>query len=146
LEKAGIDTSKRILLISFALRHIWEFRQLLKILPLSTETFPGGTAGFQIAVYPEGAAEAAEFPLLFQKESSAMSLKLLALGSPLLEILAVADRCIYFRVADIVSLASNLGTKATVYDPFFFNCSDQLLCGESGIVLHSEKSYPLQLN
>jgi hypothetical protein len=145
LEKAGLDASKKILFVPFALRHIWELRQLLKNLPASMEACPGGAAGFQIAVHPEGAAETAEFPVLFQRELSVLQCVLLAPGSRLLELLAVADHCVYFRVADIVSLTSSLGTLATIFDPFFFNCSDQLLCGESGIVLHSEKSQPLQL-
>jgi hypothetical protein len=145
LEKAGFVASKRILFVSFALRHIWELRQLLKILPLSMEACPGGTGGFQVAVYPEGAAEAAEFSVLFQKELAELHCVLLSPGSQLLELLAVTEHCFYFRVADIVSLASSLGTKVTIYDPFFLNCSDQLLCGESGIVLHSEKSKPFHL-
>lgn len=145
LEKAGLDASKKILFVPFALRHIWELRQLLRILPASMEACPGGAAGFQIALHPEGAAEAAGFPVLFEGEFSARQCVLLAPGSPLLELLAVADHCVYFRVADLVSLASSLGTRATLYDPFFLNCSDQLLCGEPGIVLHSEKSEPLQL-
>lgn len=145
LEKVGLDASKKIFFVSFALRHIWELRQLLKILRSSMEACPEGTGGFQIAVYPEGTAEAVEFSVLFQKELAELHCVLLSPDSQVLEFLAVMEHCFYFRVADIVSLASSLGTKATVYDPFFFNCSDQLLCGESGIVLHSEKSQPLHL-
>lgn len=145
LEKAGLDASKKILFVSFALRHIWELRQLLKALPQVLDVSAGGDSGFQIAVYPEGAAEAAEFGLLFQNEVATLPCVLLGNGIPLLEVLAVVDHCLYFRVAEVVSLGSLLGTKTTIYDPCFLNCSDELLCGESGILLHSDPSEPLRL-
>ena len=143
LANAGLDPTKKIVLVSFALRHIWELRQFLKILPESIKASNQSVTAFQIAFYPEGQSEFSEFRLLFKSELRDVNHCLIRPDFKIIELLPLSQHFVYFRIAEIASTAAKLQIKVTIFDPFLFNRSNLLLCDEPGIEIHTDKNLPV---
>jgi hypothetical protein len=145
LANLGIDPSARIVLTTFALRHIWELRQLIKNLSLSLR-LSGETAPPHLVIYSEGPFEAKESEILFRKERIHTPFTILDANSDFTTMLCIADHFICFRASRTLDLALQMSTPVTVYDPFYLNRSDQLLFNGDEMRIHSEKNTPVRID
>jgi len=145
LSKIGIDPAARIVLTTFAIRHIWELRQLIHNLSPRLN-LSEGIAPLHLLIYPEGPLETKEAETLFRKESLHTKFTILDSTIDFGEILPIANQFICFRARKTLDLACELGIPATVYDPFLLNRSDQLLFNGQELLIHAEKNTPVKLD
>lgn len=144
LSKTGINPAARIVLTTFAIRHIWELRQLIHNLSPQLN-LPNETAPLHLLIYPEGPLETKEAETLFRKEKLHTKFTLLDSTLDFGEVLPIADHFICFRARKTLDIACEMGIPATVYDPFLLNRSDQLLFNGQELLIHAEKNTPVKL-
>ncbi len=145
LSQIGIAPAARIILTTFAIRHIWELRQLIHNLSPRLN-LPNETAPLHLLIYPEGPLETREAETLFRKERLHTKFTLLDHTVDFAELLPITDHFICFRARKTLDMACEMGIPATVYDPFLLNRSDQLLFNGQELLIHAEKNTPVKLD
>ena len=138
----GLPIEKKILLILFSVRHIWECRKLLSHLQAIKSASPPVNIQSKILVFLETQKEIEEFPVLFKKEIQLLGLDILSPAANLFEYARATDSFFAFRFLEYLDEIALLSAQTVIYDPYNFNRSHLLISGSMSIKLDNSKNSP----
>jgi len=141
-EKLGLPIDKKILLILFSIRHIWECRKLLAYLQAIKSASPQTSIQSKILVFLETQKEIEEFPALFKKEIQLLELDILPPETNLFEYARATDSFFAFRFQEYLDEIALLSAQTVIYDPYYFNRSQLLMSDSMSIELDNSKNSP----
>lgn len=141
-ENLGLPIDKKILLILFSVRHIWECRKLLAHLQTIKLASLHTYSQSKILVFLETQKEIEEFPVLFQKEIRLLGLDILPSETNLFEYARATDLFFTFRFLEYLDEIALLSAQTVIYDPYYFNRSQLLMSDSISIELDNSKNSP----
>jgi len=141
-EKLGLPVDKKVLLILFSVRHIWECRKLLAHLQAIKSASPPVSIQSKILVFLETQKEMEEFPALFKKEIQILGLDILPPAANLFEYARATDSFFAFRFLEYLDEIALLSAQTVIYDPYNFNRSNKLISDSISIELDNSQNSP----
>jgi len=118
-----ITDNDRGIFLLYTRRHNWEIRRFLRILG---NVNPSDHGGLVLFVHCENAGDTEEFLTLFKEELDRIHWRLAPTDSDI----TVLNHCfpiwLAFRWNRDLEIASRLGQKVLIYDPFDFNCTSRM--------------------
>ena len=138
----SLPIDKKIFLILFSVRHIWECRKFFAHLQAIKLASPQTYSQSKILIFLETQKEVEEFPALFKKEILLLGLDILPPDTNLFKFARATDSFFAFRFLEYLDEIALLSAQTVIYDPYYFNRS-QLLIGDSkSIELDNSKNSP----
>ncbi len=141
-EQLGLPIDKKILLILFSIRHIWESRKLFAHLQKLKDSSQQDSAQFKILIFLETQKDTDEFPALFKKEIQSLELETLSPAANLFEYARAADTFFAFRFLEYLDEVALLAGQTVIYDPYYFNRNHLLISDSPSISLDNSKHSP----
>ena len=141
-ENLGLPTDKKLILILFSIRHIWECRKLLAHLQEIKASSPLNFAQSKIVMFLETQKEMEEFPALFKNEIQLLGLEVVPPAANLFKYARATDSFFAFQFLEHLDEIALLSAQTVIYDPYYFNRSDVLMSDSKSIQLDNSKNSP----
>lgn len=137
-----LPTDKKLLLILFSIRHIWECRKLFAHLQETKASSQKNFIQSKILIFLETEKEMEEFPALFKDEIKNLGLDILPPTANLFKYARATDSFLSFRFLEYLDEIALLAAQTIIYDPYYFNRSHLLVSDSISIELDNSKNSP----